>query len=114
MPDNEILNYVTLRDSDHKSLLFALSQFYLNENVDAEFFGLIASVAETVVKYKLIPAPGRTAGSLYKSRAVSLHMDWDDNAFPHSHKITTELYLSDGVTKIGDMHMDTIDSPILR
>ena len=110
---NTINECITLKDSDHKRMLFVLSKIHFDENWYAEFMSQQSSIIGSTLKYKLIDAPGQPAQDEFMTFMTPLYKNYDDPTFPVNHIVTVELYDGAG-TMVATKSMDSKDSPILR
>lgn len=111
---NIIDECITLKDSDHKRMLFILSKIHFDNDRYGEFMNLISSVIGSTLQYKLLEATNQPAIDEYLTFMTPLYKNYDDPTFPVNHRVTVELYDIGGTTKISEKSMDTKDSPILR
>ena len=111
---NIIDECITLKDSDHKRMLFILAKMLFEANTYAEFTGFGSSIVDASINYRIKNVPGLPAGSHFLTFQAPLPMNYDDSSFPVNHKVTVKLYSEDATEMVYEKSMDTKDSPVLR
>lgn len=111
---NTIVEFITLKDSDHPRMLFALTKIQVDVDYLIDFRESHNTTNKSTIDYKATSKPGAPGGTVYRTYQVTLHMRWDDPAFPADHSTEVRLYDGDGTTLLDIKSMDTKDSPILR
>ena len=111
---NIIDECITLKDSDHRRMIFILSKIQFDADTFAAFMNFTSSILGATLSYRIKDEPGQPARAHYLTDVGPLHMNYDDPLFPNNHRITVKLYAADGATLVSEKYMDTKDSPVLR
>ena len=111
---NIIDECITLKDSDHKRMLFILSKMQFEENTFAEFMDFGSSIVDASISFRIKIVPELPAGPHFLTFQAPLPMNYDDSSFPINHKVTVKLYSEDAKVVVHQKSMDTKDSPVLR